>query len=339
MITLDGSLGEGGGQIIRTALTLSCITGVPVRIDHIRANRKPRGLRAQHLTAIRAAAEICGALVDEVEVGSETLLFEPGYAPRPGTYEWRVGTAGSAALVLQTVLLPLALAPGRSTLRIYGGTHVPGAPSGHYLRDVWVPVLLGLGVDAELYMDSYGWMPEGGGLITAQVRGGARLTGAELRDRGRVERVFGTAVGCNLPSHIPQRMVIRATNLLEGHIEAELDIRPLRTRSVSTGAGLFLTVEYANGRGGFGCLGVKGMPAEAVAERAVTDLLSFHESDAAVDQHLADQLIIPLALAQGPSILRTDAITPHCETNIAVVRAFIPRTIRVDPSAGLVSFD
>jgi RNA 3'-terminal phosphate cyclase (ATP) len=148
--------------------------------------------------------------------------------------------------------------------------------------------------------------------------------------------VFGTAVGCNLPSHIPQRMANRATNLLTEHIEAPLDIRPLRTRSDSTGAGIFLAVEYTNGRGGFGTIGRKGMPSEAVSERAVTDLLDFHASEAAVDQRLADQLILPLACAEGESVFSTDAITRHLRTNVDVVRAFIQRPIDIDEQAQTV---
>lgn len=337
MIILDGSQGEGGGQIVRTAVTLSCITGIPVRIEQIRAGRKPRGLRPQHVTAIQAASEICAADTRGVSEGSDMVEFDPRQAPQAGTYEWAVRTAGSAALVMQTVLLPLLVAGGASSVVVHGGTHVPNAPSGHYLRDIYMPLLLRLGADLELYMTRYGWMPQGGGVITAEVRGTTTFRGLDLRTRGRVERVFGTAVGCNLPSHIPQRMANRATNLLAEHVEAPLDIRPLRTRSDSTGAGIFLAVEYTNGRGGFGTIGRKGMPSEAVSERAVTDLLYFHESEAAVDQRLADQLIVPLALAEETSVFRTETITQHLRTNVDVVRAFIDRPINIDEQTAQIT--
>ncbi len=337
MIILDGSHGEGGGQIVRTAVTLSCITGVPVRIEQIRAGRRPRGLRPQHVTAIQAAADICAADTRGVSEGSDMVEFDPRQSPQAGVYEWAVRTAGSAALVMQTVLLPLLVAEGSSSVVVHGGTHVPNAPSGHYLRDVYMPLLLRMNADLQLYMTSYGWLPQGGGVISAEVRGAAQLRGLDLRTRGRVERVFGTAVGCNLPSHIPQRMANRAMNLLAEHVEAPLDIRPLRTRSNSTGAGIFLTAEYANGRGGFGTIGRKGMPSEAVSERAVTDLLHFHESEAAVDQRLADQLIVPLVLAEGTSIFRTAAITRHLRTNADVVRAFIDRPIEINEQAQQVT--
>jgi len=336
VIFLDGSQGEGGGQIVRTALTLSCVLGAPVQIENIRAGRKPSGLRPQHVTAIQAAAEICDAGIEGAQVGSRTVRFEPGSPARPGQYEWAVGTAGSAPLVIQTVLLPLALSGGPSTIRVFGGTHIPGSPSGHYLRDVVMPVLLSMGADLEIYMDAYGWIPEGGGSMSVHVAGGAQLAGLDMRERGPIERVFGLAVGCNLPSHIPQRIANRALNLLET-MDTPLDIRPCRTRSTSTGAGIFLAVEYANGRGGIGVLGRKGMPSETVAEQAVTELLELHDSGAATDEHLADQLVVPLALAQGPSAYTTRAITPHLATNADVVRAFLDRPIALDAGKRLVT--
>jgi RNA 3'-terminal phosphate cyclase (ATP) len=187
-------------------------------------------------------------------------------------------------------------------------------------------------------MDTYGWQPEGGGVMLLKTAGSAQLTGVAMQERGLPERVFGTAVGCNLPSHIPQRMANRALNLLESQLEVPLDIRPQRTRSLSTGAGIFLTVEYTNGRGGFGCIGRQGMPSEVVAERAITDLLNFHTSGAAVDHHLADQLVLPLALADGASAICTDRITSHCRTAIDVVRAFIDRPILLDEQARTITF-
>lgn len=336
MLYLDGSQGEGGGQIVRTALTLSAISGTPVRIERIRAGRQTAGLRPQHVAAVRAAADICAAHVEGAAVGSEAITFAPGGPARPGRYEWAIGTAGSAVLVMQTVLLPLALAAGPSEVRVHGGTHVPNSPSGHYLRDVYVPFLLGLGADLMLFLEAYGWMPEGGGTIVAQVNGGAQLSGADMRQRGPIERVFGTAVGCNLPSHIPQRIASRAINLL-ATLEVAADVRPLRARGISTGAGLFLAAEYTNGRGGFGVLGRKGMPSEVVAEKAVTALLAFHAGNASVDAHLADQIIAPLALAGGASAFVTPEITAHLLTNIGVVRAFVDRPIAVDEHSRTVT--
>jgi RNA 3'-terminal phosphate cyclase (ATP) len=336
VLYLDGSQGEGGGQIVRTALTLSAITGVPVRIERIRAGRQTPGLRAQHVTAIQAAAAICAAHTEGVEVGAEAITFAPGGPVRPGRYEWAVGTAGAATLVLQTVLLPLALAAGPSWVRVRGGTHVPLSPSAHYLRDVYLPFLWGLGAEMTLTIEAFGWMPEGGGALSVEIAGGAHLQGVDMRQRGPLERIFGTALGCNLPAHIPQRMANRAVNLLAGR-DALVDIRPQRVTGLSTGAGIFLAVEYANGRGGCGVLGRKGMPSEVVAQKAVTELLAFDRSGAAVDEHLADQIVVPLALAEGPSWYTTPIVTSHLSTNIAVVRAFLDRVLSVDERTGLVS--
>ncbi len=340
MIILDGSQGEGGGQIVRSAVTLSCITGQAVRVEKVRAGRKTSGLRPQHVAAVRAAAELCDAATEGVKVGSTAITFAPRAEVRSGVYEWAIGTAGSAALLLQTVLLPLALAEGPSEVRAHGGTHVPRSPSGHYLRDVYAPALLELGADVEVYVRAYGWTPEGGGTLTAYTGGGAHLHGVEMRERGALERVFGVAVGCNLPAHIPQRMANRARNLLAPHLAgAPLDIRPQRVRSVSTGAGIFLAAEYSNGRGGVGVLGKRGMPSEVVAERAVQALLAFHDSGAAVDRHLADQLILPLALATGPSVLHAEAITSHCRTQAAVVGAFLPRAIHLNEQTQTITIE
>lgn len=331
MITLDGSRGEGGGQIIRTAITLSAITGIPVTITNIRAGRETSGLRPQHVTAIQAAAELCRASLTGVQVGAGEIAFEPRRAAKPGSYDWNVGTAGAATLVIQTVLLPLALAGGESAIRVVGGTHVPFSPSGHYLRDVYLPMLLSMGLDVEIYLESLGWMPQGGGVISAQIRGGARPVGLTLLERGPLERIFGTAVGCNLPAHIPQRMTNRAINLLD-QIDAPVDIRPHRAKGEGAGAGIFLAAEYTNGRGGFDSLGRKGIPSEVVAEKAITALLQFHDSRAAVDSHLADQLVVPLALAEGASAFSTTEITSHLRTNIDVVRAFTRRTFELNES-------
>lgn len=337
MITLDGSHGEGGGQIVRTAVTLSVITSLPVHIENVRAGRDKPGLRPQHVTAIKAAAAICDALTEGVSVSSDAITFAPNGPARAGDYEFDVGTAGSASLVLQTVLLPLVLTDGESSLRVHGGTHVPNSPSGHFLRDAYMPLLLSMGADIEIYVDQCGWVPQGGGTLSGYARGPAELRALNLNKRGQAERVFGTAIGCNLPSHIPQRISDRATNLL-GPLEVPVDLRPVRTRSVSTGAGLFLVVEYANGRAGVDILGRKGMPSEEVAERGVNALLAFHDSRAAVDEHLADQLVLPLALAHGESKLRTTRITGHLRTSIDVVQAFIDRPIQINERQSTVTF-
>ena len=330
MIVLDGGAGEGGGQIVRSAVTLSAITQLPVRIVNIRAGRSPSGLRPQHVTAIQAVAQICGAELEGVAVGAHTITFVPGHSPRPGSYRYSVGTAGSASLVFQTVVLPLALADGPSEVLIDGGTHVSGSPSGHYLRDVYAPALLDIGVDVQAAVERLGWMPEGGGRWVAYIAGNSHPRAIEWIKRGPLERVSGVAAVSNLPAHIPQRMTNRALNLLGMMEDALVDIRPVRARGESTGAGSFLAAEYRSGRGGVGILGKRGMPSEAVAEYAIDELHAFMDSQAAVDAHLADQIVIPLALAQGASEVTLQQVTPHLRTNVEVVRAFLERDITID---------
>lgn len=331
MITIDGAYGEGGGQVLRTSLTLAMLTGQAVQIERIRARRPKPGLAAQHLTAVRTAAAICDATVTGDRMGSGRLHFQPGGPPRGGDYTFDVaqvrgaGSAGAVSLVLQTVLLPLALAPdaGPSRLTLRGGTHVPWSPPFPYLREVYLPTLAQLGLPATVELERWGFYPAGGGEVAAQVEGGASgVRPLSLTERGLLRRVWGTAVVSNLPAHIPQRMANRARNLLaEEGLKADLQAR--RVRSNGPGAGIFLLTEHEPGiRAGFTAYGRKGLPAERVAEAACQELLGHYRSGAPVDAHLADQLIVPLAFADGVSHFTTDQVTEHLRTNMWVVEQF-----------------
>ena len=348
MIIIDGSYGEGGGQVLRTSLTLAMLTGQEVQIDHIRAGRSKPGLAAQHLTAVRAAAAICNATVSGDEMGSQWLRFQPGGPPRAGDYTFDVarvrgaGSAGSVSLVLQTVLLPLALAAGSSRLMLHGGTHVPWSPPFPYLTEVYLPTLARVGIHATLELREWGFYPAGGGELVAQVvGGGSGIHPLSLTERGPLKRVWGMAVVSNLPSHIPQRMANRARNLLaQAELKAELNARRVRARG--PGAGIFALMEHTDGvRAGFTAYGRKGLPAEQVAEAACRDLLRYHDSNAPVDMHLADQLILPLAVADGVSQLKTCRVTEHLRTNMWVVEQFAQarfevtgRTVTIKPEGG-----
>jgi RNA 3'-terminal phosphate cyclase (ATP) len=336
MLSINGSHGEGGGQILRTALSLACITQTPIELTHIRASRAKPGLRPQHLACVKAAAELCGAEVLGGELGSQTLRFVPHHPVRAGVYQWDIGTAGSATLLAQTVLLPLALANGPSQVRIIGGTHVPASPPAHFLRDVYTPMLVQSGADVVVSLERYGWHPRGGGEIRLYIEGWAQLEGQDLRERGGLERVFGESIASHLPAHIPQRMTAHGEKLLQFD-EFQVDLRPTRDGSaLSKGAGFFITAEYGNGRAGFSCLGEEGFPAEKVAEEAINDLFSFHARHASVDSHLADQLLLVLMLAQGPSHFVTDRISEHFRTNVWVIQRFIERDIQFDVHTGHV---
>jgi RNA 3'-terminal phosphate cyclase (ATP) len=344
LLIIDGAYGEGGGQIVRTALTLAAILIKPVRIENIRAGRKNPGLAAQHLTAVRAAAMICDADVLGDELGSTMLTFVPQSRPTPGLYEFDVaearegGSAGAATLVLQTILLPLALADDASEVVIKGGTHVAWSPSFHYLNDVYLPALACWGVSVNIQLSVWGWYPAGGGEIKATIPGRASLVGnCDWQRRGELQRVKGIAVASSLPAHIAQRIRNRAVNLFD-RVEIPTAIEPQRVRSESPGAGIFLTAEYDNIRAGFAALGKKGKPSEQVAQEAVDAVLAHHRSGAVVDAHLADQLILPVALSEWSGTLSVEQVSNHTLTNLWVVEQFLGPVARVEKKRKLIIF-
>ncbi len=329
-LSIDGSHGEGGGQIVRTALSLSAVTGRGVRIRNIRANRRNPGLAAQHVTATRAMAAVCGARLAGDELNSTELVFEPSQPARPGHYTFDVGaartggSAGAVTLVLQTLVPPLVLVPGRSVLSLHGGTHMIWSPSFDYAARVWLPALRQIGVVGTLELRRSGWYPAGGGEIAATIeglRGEDKLHGLNLVEPGGLQRVTGRALVANLPRRIAERMADRASALLaEAGIAS--DIEAIGLHAACAGAGIFLQAVYEKVTAGFDALGRRGKPAEVVAEEAVTAFRRHHRSGAAVDMHLADQLLLPLALAGEPSTFTTPVPTPHLETNAWVIDRF-----------------
>jgi RNA 3'-terminal phosphate cyclase (ATP) len=349
LIEVDGSYGEGGGQVLRTALALAAITGHGAHLYNVRARRSEPGLAPQHLTAMRAIAEVCDAEVRGDVIGSTNLVFRPRKRPHSGSYVFDVaqaaqrGSAGSVTLILQTLLLPLALAPGASHITVRGGTHVPWSPPFDYLSDVYLPTLAEIGVPARAHLSAWGFYPVGGGQITADVYGMAGLPASPdappilspltLLERGDLLRVTGTAVACNLPAHIAQRMADRARRLLDDEgLPAE--VVPQLARGDGPGAFISLRAEYAGGLAGFSALGRKGMPSEEVAAVACEALLAHHATGAPVDMHLADQLVLPLALAPGRSTYRTARVEQHLLTVAEVVRQFLPVSIEVEGKLG-----
>ena len=339
-VVIDGSHGEGGGQILRSSLTLAVLTGRETCVERIRAGRGRPGLRPQHLTAVRAAAALCRADVAGDELGSQTVRLRPRAPAQAGDYEFDVveaakgGSAGSTGLVLQTVLLPLAVSDGESHLTLHGGTHVAWAPSASYVRRVFLPTLGRAGVRAEAKVQRWGFYPLGGGTLEVQVQGRREgLVPLSLVNRGDVKRVWGIAAVTNLPSHIPQRMANRARNALaEEGLDAQVEAR--RLRGEGPGAGIFLFVEYEHIVAGFTAYGRKGLPAEQVAEAACKELVHHHRTGAPVDPHLADQLVIPMALAKGESRLYTSSVTRHLLTNAWVVRHFLDCELQVEGAEG-----
>lgn len=337
-LIIDGAHGEGGGQILRSTLSLSAITGRPVRIDNLRANRQKPGLAAQHLTSVRAAAMLCDADMKGAELGSQSLQFIPRRPVRAGDYFLDVaqaregGSAGAVMLVLQTLLMPLALAEGESAVILRGGTHVNMSPSYDYVHDVWLPTLARMGVHAELSLVRSGWYPAGRGEVKLRIKGSGKLVPLRVEQRGPLRAVTGRALAANLPAHVGERMASHARDLLEqAGIEAKIEAVVMN--AACPGAGLYLTAHYQNSLAGFSGQGKRGKPAEQVAEEACSALLHHYRSGAALEQHLADQLVLPAALCAGESIFGVEHISPHLVTNAWVVERFGLARINIDPAA------
>jgi RNA 3'-terminal phosphate cyclase (ATP) len=342
-LIIDGSHGEGGGQILRSTLSLAVITGRPVRIENIRANRKKPGLAAQHLTSVQAAAMLCDAEVKGADLGLQTLQFIPRKQVHTGDYFLDVaqaregGSAGSVMLVLQTLLLPLALAAGHSTVILRGGTHVDMSPSYDYVHDVWLPTLARIGIHAGLSLVRSGWFPVGQGEVRLRIAGSAELLPLRLEHRGPLHSVTGRALAANLPAHICERMASHARELLEQTgMAAEIEAAVLE--AACPGAGLYLTAHYENSLAGFSAQGKRGKSAERVAEEACSAFLHHYRSSAALVQHLADQLILPAALCRGESIFSVERISSHLVTNAWVVEHFGLARINIVPAAGGTGF-
>jgi RNA 3'-terminal phosphate cyclase (ATP) len=336
VIEIDGSRGEGGGQVLRTALSLAALTGQAVRLDNVRARRRNPGLAPQHLTAVRALAALCAAEVRGAALRSTVVEFRPQAPVQAGHYHVDVteaargGSAGAVTLILQAMLPPLALAPGTSRVTLRGGTHVPMSPPLHYLAEVFLPMVARMGVQAQVRLEAWGFYPVGEGSVTAEIRGvPGPLRAQDWSERGRLRRAWGLAVAANLPAHIPQRMAGRARNLLleEG---IRLEVTPLRESAASPGALTLLFAAYDHSWAGFSALGERGKPSEQVAGEAAFDFLAQHRSGQAVDMHLADQLLLPMALAEGTSSFTTCRVTQHLLTNADIVRQFVPAEIVIE---------
>lgn len=334
MIQIDGSAGEGGGQVLRSALTLSVLTGQPVQLHHIRARRPKPGLAAQHLRAVAAAAAVSGATVQGAGVGSTTLEFEPG-ALRAGDYRFDIGTAGATSLVLQTIFLPLSLAGATSQVSLTGGTHVPWSPAFHYLQLQWLPFMQAIGCVATLALTQAGFYPKGGGHIEATIQPAGPCRPLQLAMRGSLLRIRGISAVANLPRSIGDRQRQQAWQRLRG-IDYPVEIDLLDMPAQGQGTFLLLLAECTTGQACCVGLGERGKPAERVADEAVDSLLRWLGRDGAIDPYLADQLLLPLALADDPSTLRTSAVTQHLLTNADVIRQFLPVRIEIEGALGQV---
>ena len=333
MIRLDGSLGEGGGQILRTALALSTITGQPFEMINIRSRRPRPGLRPQHLEAVKAAARIASAEVAGAVENSSELRFEPGPVTT-GRFRFEIRTAGSSSLVLQTITLPLALAGGGSRVEIRGGTHVAWSPCYHYLERQWAPALERLGIRVRLELKRAGFYPEGGGEIQAQIDAPGALTGMRCTERGRLTQLTLLSAACHLPSHIAERQCKRVLSRIEKMgLEPRVELAE-NIPAHGKGSFLILTAQYEKGAACYSALGARGKPAEKVGDEAARPLMRYIEGEAAFDEYLADQILLPLSVIPHESEYTTVCVTDHLLTNAEVIRRFVDAEIRIEGARG-----
>lgn len=326
MLNIDGSRGEGGGQILRSSLALAMVTGTPVRLEHIRARRKRPGLMRQHLTAVRAAAAVSQADVDGDEIGSQTLTFAPG-SIAPGDHRFAVGTAGSATLVLQTVLPALWTAGAPSALTLEGGTHNPMAPPFDFLVKAYLPLVNRMGPTVTATLQRHGFYPAGGGQFTARVEPSAALQGLDLIERGKVRRRRATAVVAKLPRHIAERelaVIKRKLNWRDDWLQLD-EV----TNSPGPGNVVMIELESEHVTEVFTSFGQIGRPAEVVANAAVQQCKRYVKGAAPVGEYLTDQLLLPLAIA-GSGSFRSVGLSQHATTHIDLIRQFLDLEVQVE---------
>lgn len=336
---IDGSFGEGGGQILRSTLSLSCITGKPVRIVNIRKGRPQPGLKPQHLASVKALARISGADARGAEPGSPEISFTPGPV-RAGEYLFEIGTAGSVVLLLQSLLPPLLFAGGTSELVLTGGTHVPFGPPFDYLGEVFFPRLAEIGAEVSGEIERYGFYPRGGGKVTARIVPAREIRGIDLRRKGAVVSVTGRSCVANLPLSIAERQRDAAVELLARHSPA---IETAAVPAIGRGTFLFIKVDTEAGPAGFSAVGAVGKRAEEVGREAAREALAYIESPAALAPRFADQILLYLALSKDPSTFTTSRVTNHLASHLHVVRRLLgsrveiegrvgePGTVRLDP--------
>lgn len=336
MIHIDGSQGEGGGQIVRSSLALSMVTGRPVTIERVRAGREKPGLMRQHLTSVKAAQKLCGATVTGDSIGSSSFTFEPGPVV-PGDYQFSVGTAGSATLVLQTVLPPLLIASGPSRLVLEGGTHNPWAPPFDFLQKSFLPLVNRMGPRVTATLERPGFYPAGGGRFVVEIEPAppVGLTSFDLLERGEIRSRRGRVLLSNLPNHIADRELEELARLVQW---AEGTLVRETTNAHGPGNAVLVELESDAVTEVFIGFGEHGVKAEEVARRAIDEMRDYLVANVPIGPHLADQLLLPLGLSawqtrdtsRQRASFRTMPLTQHSRTHIDVLQKFLEIPIQLD---------
>ena len=340
MIEIDGSILEGGGQLLRVSVALSAVTRKPIRVYNVRANRAKPGLRAQHLSAVEAVARLVNAKTHGLALGSKEIQFIPG-STEAKHIEIDVGTAGSTSLVLQAMMPAMAFTKDRSSAVIRGGTNNPMAPPVDFLERTLLPTLRRMGLDVSLKLVRRGFYPRGQGIVEVEMEPARKVAPITMTDFAQIRRITGLAYSSRLPQHVVDRLISAAKSSLAKaeHLDLSIErevLQPDDPRcAVDPGCGITLVAELASGGILSGdSLGVLGKPAEKVGSEAAYALIEQLKLRAPVGKHLADQLVIWMGLAEGISEIRVCELTLHTLTCIEVVQDFVDAQFTVDGDKG-----
>lgn len=325
IIEIDGSQGEGGGQILRTSLSLAACYGKPVHIRHIRQGRKKPGLMRQHLACVNAIKKVCSAKVKGASIGSTEIEFIPAKI-QAGDYQFSVGSAGSSTLVFQTVLPALLLADKQSNLVLEGGTHNPMAPSYDFIKQAFLPVLAQMGIESSVSIERYGFYPVGAGKWCIKIIPPKAFSKIKIEQRGDLLSTHAYCIGAG----IPENVVVRERKQLLTKLKwPEQSITTKKVNALGSGNIVSLQVSYSKITEVIESIGAVGVSSERVANKAVELLHRYQTIGAPVGQYLADQLLLPLVIAKGGSFV-TGPLSEHCKTNIAVIQQLTDSVIKIE---------